>query len=255
MSAGNANGARVLAVIPARYASARFPGKVLARIAGYPLVYHVYQRARKARLVSQTLIATDSEEVRDALQALDAEVVMTRDNHPTGTDRIAEVAANNTAEIIVNVQGDEVFIEPETIDAVIRPLLEMPEAMMATARHLITDARQIHDPNVVKVVCDQRGFAIYFSRQPIPHIRDAADRGAAAYCYWQHVGLYAYRRDFLLRYARMPQTPLERLEKLEQLRALEHGHRIAVVDTTYPGIGVDTPEDLERARRLMEGSG
>ena len=245
---------RVLAVIPARYASTRFPGKIIALIAGKPVVYHTYLRACQAHLVSEALIAADDERVVEALRPYDVRVVMTRADHPSGTDRIAEVAEKAVADIIVNVQGDEPLIDPKTIDETIQPLLDQPDVCMSTARNLITDPEQIENPNVVKVVCDARGHALYFSRCPIPYIRDASDRAAAPPCYWQHVGLYGYRRDFLLRYAKMPQTPLEKLEKLEQLRVIENGFKIAVVDTEYDSIGVDTPEDLEKVRLLFAGA-
>lgn len=243
---------RVLGVVPARYASTRFPGKIIANLAGKPLVLHAYERAKKARLLDDVLIAADDERVVAALKPFGARLVMTNPAHPTGTDRIAEAAAADTAEIIVNIQGDEALIDPETIDAAIRPLLEQPEIMMSTARRRITDSALVTNPNIVKVICDQRGRAIYFSRSPIPHIRDAADQAAAAECYWQHIGLYVYRREFLLSFASMAQTPLEKLEKLEQLRAIEHGCPIAVIDTDYDGRGVDVPEDLEWARQQIE---
>jgi 3-deoxy-manno-octulosonate cytidylyltransferase (CMP-KDO synthetase) len=242
----------VLAVVPARYASTRFPGKIIAPLAGKPLVLHTCERARAAALVDEVVIATDAREVVDALAPHGVTPVMTRPDHESGTDRIAEVAAGRDAEIIVNVQGDEPLIDPHTIDAAIRPLLEDPSVVMATARHRITDPARIADPNVVKVVCGLDGFALYFTRAAAPYIRDEADRAEAASCNWQHIGLYAYRRDFLLTYAKLPRTPLERLEKLEQLRVLEHGYRIAVVDTEYESIGVDVPEDLERVRHLFE---
>ena len=243
---------KVLTVIPARFASTRFPGKIIAPLAGKPLVLHTYERALKARLVSDVVIATDAEEVVQALRPFGVNIVMTRSDHPSGTDRIAEVAANTDADIIVNVQGDEPLIDPDTIDATIRPLLDEPGVSMATVRHLLTDPAQIADPNIVKVIVDASGHAIYFSRTPIPYIREEADRAANPACYWQHIGLYVYRRDFLLQYARMPQSPLERLEKLEQLRAIEGGHTIAVVDTQHPCVGVDTPEDLELVRSMLE---
>lgn len=243
---------RVLGVVPARYASTRFPGKIIANLAGRPLVLHAYERAKQARFIDEVLIAADDARVLEALQPYGAHVVMTSAKHQTGTDRIAEAAATDDAEIIVNIQGDEALIDPETIDATIRPLLEHPDLQMATARRRITDPELVDNPNVVKVVCDQRGRALYFSRSPIPHIRDEADLGAAAECYWQHIGLYVYRRDFLLSFAAMQQTPLEKLEKLEQLRALELGYPIAVVNTEYEGRGVDVPEDLEWARAQIE---
>jgi 3-deoxy-manno-octulosonate cytidylyltransferase (CMP-KDO synthetase) len=245
---------KVLAVIPARYASTRFPGKVLADIGGKPLVWHVYERTRRAQLVSETVVATDGDAVAEALRPLGVPVVLTRADHASGTDRAAEVARGSDAEIVINVQGDEPLIDPGTIDATLRPLIADPSVPMATARRRITDPERIGNPNVVKVVCDPNGRALYFSRSPIPYIRDAADRGAASQCYWQHIGLYAYRRDFLLGYAGMASTPLERLEKLEQLRVLENGYPIAVVETDYESIGVDTPEDLERVLAHLRGT-
>jgi len=242
----------VLAVITARFASVRFPGKIIAPLAGKPLVLHAYEQARKAKLVSEVLIATDDEQVANALQPFGARVVMTRNDHPSGTDRIAEVAWNSSASIIVNVQGDEPLMAPDLIDAAIQPLLVRSDVVMSTARRRITSQEEIDNPNIVKVVCDARGRALYFSRCSIPYVRDAADRAAAPPCHWQHIGLYVYRKEFLLQYARMPQTPLEKLEKLEQLRVIENGFAIAVVDTEYKSIGVDTPEDLERVRVLLE---
>jgi len=245
---------KILAVVPARYASTRFPGKIIAPLAGKPLVVHTYERALRAKLVSEAVIATDDAKVIEAVAPFGVRAVMTRADHACGTDRIAEVAQNSDAPIIVNVQGDEPLIDPKTIDAAIQPLLDHPDIVMSTARRLIIELSHIQDPNVVKVVCDQHGLAMYFSRLPIPYIRDAADRAAAPPCHWQHLGLYVYRRDFLLQYARMPQTPLEKLEKLEQMRVLENGYKIAVIDTEYEAIGVDVPKDLERVRAIMASS-
>ncbi|MBN2310028.1 MAG: 3-deoxy-manno-octulosonate cytidylyltransferase [Candidatus Hydrogenedentes bacterium] len=245
-------GRTILAVIPARFASTRFPGKVIAPLAGKPLVAHTYERACRSALVSDVVVATDDHRVVDALAPYGVQVVMTRPDHPSGTDRIAEVAETRRADIIVNVQGDEPLIDPGTIDAAIGPLLEDPELPMGTARRLIAEPETARDPNVVKVVCDGHGRALYFSRSMIPYIREVADRETNPPCYWQHIGLYVYRREFLLEYARWPQTPLERLEKLEQLRVLENGYPIAVVDTEYESIGVDTPADLERVRGIIE---
>jgi len=245
-------GSTVLAVIPARFASTRFPGKIIAPLAGKPLVVHTYEQTRKAALVSDVLIATDDQRVLEAVRPYNVHAIMTRADHPSGTDRIAEVAANADADIIVNVQGDEPLIDPGTIDAAIQPLLDDAELPMATVRHLLTDPGAIADPNMVKVVCDHRGRALYFSRHPIPYIRDEQGRASPPPCYWQHVGLYVYRRRFLLQYAQMPQTPLEQLENLEQLRVLERGFAIAVVETKHASIGVDTPEDLERVRMQLQ---
>lgn len=242
---------KILAVIPARLPSTRFPGKVIAPLAGMPLVVHVYQRTCKASLVSEVLVATDDPKVIEAIAPYGVRATLTRPDHASGTDRIAEAAEKSGAEIIVNVQGDEALIDPETIDAVIRPLLNAPDLPMATACHPITDERDLHDPNLVKVVFDANGRALYFSRSPIPCIRDRQEGQPLPPCYWGHIGLYAYRRDFLLKYAKMPPTPLEKLEKLEQLRVLENGYPIAVVKTQYRGIGVDTPEDLKRVERIL----
>ena len=248
----NVQSPKVLAVVPARYASRRFPGKIVANLAGKPLVMHAYERAREASLVTEALIATDHDEVVQILRPFNAKVVMTRSDHACGTDRIAEVAGNSDADIIVNVQGDEALVDPATIDNTIRALLDNPEVPMATARHRITDPERIRDPNVVKVVCDRRNYALYFSRSPIPFIRDWSDRAANLQCYWQHVGLYVFRRDFLLKFSKMPQSPLERIEKLEQLRVIEAGIPIVVVDTKYESIGVDTPEDLRRVAEFLK---
>ncbi len=242
---------KVLAVIPARYGSTRLPGKVLADLAGKPLVWHVHHRASQAGLVDETLVATDDRRVVDALRPYGVPVLLTRDDHATGTDRLAEVARRCPSAIVVNVQGDEPLIDPGTIDAAIRPLLADPALPMATVRHRIRDVQRIADPNVVKVVCDVHGRALYFSRSPIPHVRDGDTPPDLLPTYWQHVGLYAYRREFLLHFASLPQTELEKAEKLEQLRALEHGFPIGVVETEHESLGVDTLADLEWVRRQL----
>lgn len=242
----------ILAVIPARFASTRFPGKVLADIAGKPLVAHTHARAKQAALVDRVVVATDDQRVNDALAPLGIDVAMTRSDHHSGTDRMAEVAENSRADILVNVQGDEPLIDPKAIDAAIQPLLDNADIPMATARRLITDPAKIHDPNIVKVVTDTRGRALYFSRNPIPYLRDTYDNWHTYQCHWQHIGLYVYRREFLLQFASWEPTPLEKLEKLEQLRVLENGYPIAVIDTAYESVGVDSPDDLDRVRRLME---
>jgi len=240
-----------LAIIPARFASTRFPGKVIAPLEGKPLVLHAYEHACAASRVAKALIATDDERVVQAMRPYGAEVVMSRTDHASGTDRVAEVARRFDAPIIVNVQADEPLLTPTAVDAAIRPLLEDPALPMATLCRRIVDPAIAGDPNVVKVVCNLRRRALYFSRQPIPNRRDTAeDRGPQ---FWlQHIGLYAFRRDSLLEFTTLPQTPLERLEKLEQLRALEHGFHIEVVEVDCPCIGVDTPEDLERVRAFLE---
>jgi 3-deoxy-manno-octulosonate cytidylyltransferase (CMP-KDO synthetase) len=245
MSAGSAE---ILVVIPARYASTRFPGKVLAPLHGKPLVLHAYDRLREAPALAEVIVATDDERVVDVVHAHGGEVALTAPEHASGTDRVAEVARARNADIVVNVQGDEPLVDPALVLEVAGALAGNPDADMATARRRITSREHLDDPNVVKVVCDGAGRALYFSRAPIPHPRDAADEGSAA---WQHIGLYAYRRDFLLEFATWPPTPLEQCEKLEQLRALEHGRTIMVVDTMYESIGVDTPADLERVEHQL----
>lgn len=249
MSITSAGNSRVLAVIPARLASTRLREKMILPIAGKPLVFHTYERARSAELVSHAVIATDSEKVLEALAPFDADVIMTSPDHVCGTDRVAEVAKDSDAEIIVNVQGDEPLIDPKCIDEAIRPLLDDPKLPMSTLRRKLEDSERVDDPNVVKVVCDTNGFALYFSRSPIPHVRDGADWATATH--WEHIGLYVYRKEFLLEHAQKAATALETAEKLEQLRVLESGHRIRVVETQCESISVDTPEDLERVRDMI----
>ncbi len=244
---------KVLAVIPARYESSRFPGKVIVPLHGKPLVYHAYARACEASLVDEVVIAADDQRILDALAPFGARVVMTRNDHNTGTDRVAEVAAQSDADVIVNVQGDEPLIDPRVIDDAVRPLLEDPSLPMSTARRRLTDLAEMADPNVVKVITGVNGRALYFSRLPIPYVRDTAAHPAPGAPCYQHIGIYVFRKDFLFTFAKLPQTPLEKLEKLEQLRVLENGYPIAVVETSYLAIGVDTPQDLERVRALMAG--
>ena len=201
-----------------------------------------------ARYLTSTIVATDDQRVFDAARHFGAPVRMTRADHLSGTDRVAEVASAESASIIVNIQGDEPLIDPDAIDAAILPLLHDSEVVMATLKKRIEDPREVADPNVVKVVTNHAGDAIYFSRCPIPYHRDSADPGG----HYKHIGLYVYRRDFLLSYSSLPVGPLERAERLEQLRALENGYRIRVVETEYESLGVDTPEDLQRVARLFE---
>jgi 3-deoxy-manno-octulosonate cytidylyltransferase (CMP-KDO synthetase) len=233
----------IVAVIPARYDSTRFPGKPLADIAGRPMIEHVYRRTADARGVDAVVVATDDERIASAIERFGGIVRMTGLSHRTGTDRIAEVARDLHCEIVVNVQGDLPIVEPEMIVEVIEPLTADPTLVMSTLRTAISNASDFTNPNVVKVVVDAHDNALYFSRAPIPFQRD---RGAA----FKHIGLYGYRRDFLLTFTTLERTPLERSESLEQLRALENGFRIRAVETRFESIEVDTPEDLERVRRL-----
>ncbi len=212
------------------------------------MLQHVYERAAMARYLTSTIVATDDERVFQAARAFGAPVRMTRSDHISGTDRVAEVASADNAAIIVNIQADEPLIDPMAIDAAILPLAHDDGIVMCTLKKRIEDSREIADPNVVKVVTNHAGDAIYFSRSAIPH-HGAAH--APPFPYFKHIGLYVYRRDFLLNYSLLPVGPLEEAEKLEQLRALENGHSIRVVETEYESVGVDTPEDLERVSRLF----
>jgi 3-deoxy-manno-octulosonate cytidylyltransferase (CMP-KDO synthetase) len=243
---------KFLGVIPARFASSRFPGKVLAPIFSKTMLQHVYERASMARYLSSILIATDDERVYEVARSFGARVRMTRTDHLSGTDRVAEAASAEDAEIVVNIQGDEPLIDPAAIDAAILPLAHESSIVMGTLKKPIDDQREITNPNVVKVVTDRAGDAIYFSRCPIPFHRDGEAGEQAPY--FKHVGLYVYRRDFLLAYSALPVGPLEQAEKLEQLRALENGYRIRVVETEYESLGVDTPEDLERVSQLFQST-
>lgn len=236
----------VVIVIPARYVSARFPGKALAELWGKPLIQHVYERARRARLAERVIVATDDGRIAAAARGFGAEVAMTSPDHPSGTDRVAEVARGTECDLVANVQGDEPLIEPGAIDAAIAPLAADGSIPMGTLCCPVEAVAELADPNVVKVVVDQEGFALYFSRLPIPFVRDRR----AGVVRYRHIGLYVYRRDFLLELAKLPPTPLEQAERLEQLRALEHGHRIRVVQVASAWPGVDTPGDLERVRGM-----
>ena len=241
---------KILGVIPARFSSTRFPGKVLAQIAGKTMLQHVYERASLSTYLTSILIATDDDRVYSAAKNFGARVRMTRPDHLSGTDRVAEAASAGDAEIVVNIQGDEPLIDPAAIDAAILPMVHEPELVMGTLKKRIEDAREITDPNVVKVVTDRAGDAIYFSRCPIPFEREKSVDTP----YFKHIGLYVYQREFLLAYSALPVGPLETAERLEQLRALENGFRIRVVETEYESLGVDTPDDLERVSRLFDAS-
>ena len=230
----------VVAIIPARYDSTRFPGKILADIAGKPMIEHVYRRASSATTVHGTIVATDDLRIAEAVAAFGGAAVMTRADHVSGTDRIAEVVSSLSCRIVVNVQGDEPLLEPEAIDAAVMPLLEDPSLEMSTLSRAFADG-EFQSPHVVKVVTDKSGRALYFSRAPLP--------AAAA-----HIGLYAYRRDTLLKVAALPPAPNEQAEKLEQLRALFNGIGIRVVPTRHVSVGVDTPDDLDRVRQLLMAS-
>ena len=243
---------KILCVIPARYASTRLPGKPLKDVAGKPMICRVYDRASQAKTLSGVVVATDDERILRAVEDHGGRAMMTAKDHPTGTDRLAEVAeAYPDVDLIINVQGDEPLIEPSLIDELGRAFDGDAELQMATVMTPMEDEAEQKNPNNVKVVADKNGCALYFSRSLLPYPRN--DAGTPVY---KHIGIYAYRRDFLLAYAKMTPTPLERAESLEQLRALENGYRIRCIVTNARFVGVDTPEDLAKVNeiyRRMEG--
>jgi len=238
---------KVLGVIPARYGSTRFEGKALADILGKPMIQRVYERAINTKTVNELTVATDDQRIFDTVKSFGGNVVMTS-QHPTGTDRIAEVARNSNADIIVNIQGDEPLIEPAMIDEAVQPLLDDNRIDLGTLVHRIKSEDEYRNPNVVKVIIDKSGFAMYFSRSPIPYIRSGVWGNTIIY---RHVGLYVYRTYALLDFAQTPSTPFETSEGLEQLRFLENGYRMKVVETQYKSIGVDTPSDLENVKKIL----
>ena len=243
----------VVAIIPARYGSTRFPGKPLALLRQKPMIQHVYECTSLVPSLERVLVATDDERIAQTVENFGGNVVMTNSAHPTGTDRLAEAAEPLAADIIVNVQGDLPLFPPHMVeDAVVR-LQEAPDAAMATVKTPIYESEEWHNPNVVKVVTDQYGYALYFSRSPIPYYRDAvpAAEDRTQILAYRHIGLYVYRKDFLLAFTSLPSNPLEKAENLEQLRALEWGHKICVTETERPTIEVDTPEDLIRAEEAL----
>ncbi|HEV8336471.1 MAG TPA: 3-deoxy-manno-octulosonate cytidylyltransferase [Candidatus Polarisedimenticolia bacterium] len=235
-----------IGVIPARYRSTRFPGKALAALSGKPLIQHVYDRSAGARSLSRVLVATDDERIAAAVRAFGGEAVLTSEEHRSGTDRLAEVARRVESPIYVNIQGDEPLVDSRDIDALVEDLRSNPSVDMATLRSPVSRREDRENPNVIKVVCGADRNALYFSRSPIPHRSDGEATGT-----FRHHGLYAYRREFLLRISAEPPGTLETMERLEQLRVLESGGKIRVLDALGNSIGVDTPEDLEKVRRLL----
>jgi len=241
------NDSRVLAAIPARYGSTRFEGKALAPLKGKPVILHVVEQATKCALVDSVLVATDDERILEAVEAAGYRALMTSPDHVSGTDRVAEAAGQSDAGIIVNIQGDEPMIDPHSVDSAVRALLDDPALDVSTLGLPITDPAEIEDPNVVKVVTNRNAMALYFSRAPIPYNRAGGDRPPVM----KHLGLYVYRRAFLLKYAVLKPTKLEMTERLEQLRILEHGFGIKVVTANRDSIGIDTPEDLKKAEAFL----
>jgi 3-deoxy-manno-octulosonate cytidylyltransferase (CMP-KDO synthetase) len=240
----------VVAVIPSRFGSTRLPGKPLVALGGKPMVQHVYERTKRAQTVHKVLVATDDQRIVDAVKVFGGEARMTRSDHRTGTERIAEVAAHESGDIFVNVQGDEPLIDPVSIDTAVAALLEEPAAQIATVATPIRHAADIMDPNVVKAVLDFDENALYFSRAPVPWIRDTQQKIHVRY--WKHLGLYVFQRDALLEYPTLPQGELEKIEQLEQLRWLENGWRIRVAEVARDAVSVDVPEDISRVEKLLK---
>jgi 3-deoxy-manno-octulosonate cytidylyltransferase (CMP-KDO synthetase) len=255
---------KVIAVIPARYGSTRFEGKPLADILGKPMIQHVYEGVCQSRLIDEVIVATDDQRIMEVVRQFDGKAMMTSPDHFSGTDRVAEVAKKIRSEIIVNVQGDEPLIRGSIIDKAVRPLLTDDTLSMSTLMTRIEDVRDWLNPHIVKVVTDQKGYALYFSRSPIPFPRDLqigrlesnpfGTKRPLPKRIFKHIGVYVYRRKFLLHFARMKPTPMEKLEKLEQLRALENGHRIKVTAVDYEPLCVDTPADLQRVGAFLSQS-
>jgi 3-deoxy-manno-octulosonate cytidylyltransferase (CMP-KDO synthetase) len=246
----------VVAIIPARYGSTRLPAKPLVDLCGKPMIQRVYERTSKASHVDKVIVATDHEEIVRVVKNFGGDVMMTPADLRSGTDRVAFVAKSLAeAEIVVNVQGDEPLIEPQMIDRTIEPLLKDRSITTGTPVKKITDGDDLLNPGIVKVVLDKDGFALYFSRSPIPFARDRGEPGqwVNQHTYYKHIGLYVFRKDFLLKYATWSETPLERMEKLEQLRILENGYRIKAVVTEFDSIPIDTQDDVDKVRaKLVE---
>ena len=241
---------KVVVVIPARYASARLPGKPLVSLAGKPMIQRVYERVTLAKRANRVVVATDDARIVKAVEAFGGEARMTRSEHRTGTERVAEVAAHEEGDVFVNVQGDEPLLDPVALDTAVDSLLEEPAAAIATVATPIKTPADIMDPNVVKTVLDFDGNALYFSRAPIPWVRDTASKIQVRHL--KHLGLYVFQREALLEYPTLPQGELERIEQLEQLRWLENGWKIRVAEVEHDAVSVDVPEDVARVEKLLQ---
>ena len=240
-------------IIPARYGSTRFEGKLLADFCGKPVIQHTWENAKKSKSIDDLIIATDDKRIYNIAKGFGANVVYTSTAHKSGSDRLTEVASSIDARVIVNIQADEPLLHPSMIDDLAGAILKDNTIVMATLCHKITNASQAQDPNVVKVVFDRNGFALYFSRSPVPYERIGSDDKLQIIDYYKHIGIYAYAKDFLFTFKSLPQSRLEKTEKLEQLRVLENGYRIKVIETKFDTIGIDTPEDLDRAVEIIKG--
>ena len=240
----------IIGVIPARFASTRLQGKVLADINGKPMIQHVYERARQSRLLQDVIIAADSEIVLEKAKGFGAKAVLTSVDHPSGSDRVAEAVRSIACDVVLNIQADEPFITSKIIDDLAKVITDEQSVVMATVIKILEPESELNDPNVVKVVVDKDKNALYFSRSVIPHHRDKLEFSSVKY--FKHLGIYAYRKDFLLNFVKLPKSRLEKIEQLEQLRVLEAGYKIKTVLTDIQTIGVDTKEDLIRAREFLK---
>lgn len=238
----------IAALIPARYHSTRFEGKPLADIGGYPMIYHVYKNVESCRIIDYLAVATDDDRIERAVRAFGGNVIMTKDTHPTGTDRVAEAASELDADIVVNVQGDEPLVRAEMVEEAVQPLLRREDIQVTTLMTRITDLGDLTDTTVVKVVKDKNDCALFFTRAPVPYPKTR--RGG--YVVYKQIGLYAFRKSFLFDFTKMDETPLEMIEGVELLRAIENGYKVSVVETPYQTISVDTLSDLYEVRKVLE---
>ena len=247
----------VLGVIPARYGSSRFPGKPIALICGKPMIQHVYERAKKSRILEKLIVATDNKEILETVESFGGEVVMTDVNIPTGTDRTAEVARIYPYEVVLNIQGDEPLLEGWMLDKLAEPLIKNKNIHSSTLVKKITETRELEDPNLVRVILDRNGFAIYFSRSIIPYYNSPKNRKdwINNHTYYRHIGLYGYQREFLFKFVEMGESLLEKAERLEQLRTLENGYKIKAEIVDFVPYPVDVPEDIEEVEKFIKESG
>ena len=242
-----------IGIIPARYSSIRFEGKLLADLCGKPVIQHTWENAKRSKAIDDLIIATDDKRIYNIAKGFGANVVYTSLGHKSGSDRLTEVASSIDAKVVVNIQADEPLLHPTMIDDVVSPLLKNKSIQMATLCHKIKEAKDIVDPNVVKVVTDRNGFALYFSRSPIPYERESDSPEQSKVDYYKHIGIYAYMKDFLFTFKSLPQSRLEKIEKLEQLRVIENGYKIKVIETRFDTVGIDTPDDLQKAVEIIKG--
>ena len=247
-----------IGIIPARYASTRFEGKLLVDLCGKPVIQHTWENAKKSKSIEDLIIATDDKRIYNSAKGFGAKVVYTSKGHKSGSDRLTEVVSSVDTKVVVNIQADEPFIYPAMIDDVVSSILKDKDVHMATLCYKLKDLHALLDPNVVKVVRDREGFALYFSRAPMPYNLDQplylTSHSSRLSAHYKHIGLYAYTKDFLFTFKSLPESELEKIERLEQLRVIENGYKIKVIETRFDTVGIDTPEDLQKATEIIKGS-